>query len=146
MAGERSRCTSGSAPPRLRRRHQRRPLRTVDPQQAVLGRDRQLGHARALCEAARVLTYRVIDQRAHGKPPSAESNVARVAGTVAEQAVADLALEIFGEESPAAEDFKEALPIVKQVVGALAELKGVSMHTRKEEGTMRTSLHIKAGN
>jgi len=59
----------------------------------------KLGHARTLCEAARVLTYRVIDQRAHGAPPSADSNVARIAGTTAEQAVADLALEIFGEES-----------------------------------------------
>jgi alkylation response protein AidB-like acyl-CoA dehydrogenase len=58
----------------------------------------KLGRARALCEAARVLTYRVIDQRAHGSPPTADSNVARVAGTTAEQAVADLALEIFGEE------------------------------------------------
>jgi len=58
----------------------------------------QLGRARALCEAARVLTYRVIDQRVHGAPPSADSNVARVAGTAAEQAVADLALELFGEE------------------------------------------------
>ena len=59
----------------------------------------RLGEARALCEAARVLTYRVIDQRVHGKPPSAESNLARVAGTAAEQAVADLALEIFGGEA-----------------------------------------------
>ncbi|MBW2315468.1 MAG: acyl-CoA dehydrogenase family protein [Deltaproteobacteria bacterium] len=59
----------------------------------------KLGEARTLCEAARVLTYRVIDQRAHGSPPTADSNVARLAGTTAEQAVADLALEIFGEES-----------------------------------------------
>ena len=59
----------------------------------------RLGHARALCEAARVLTYRVIDQRVHGQPPTADSNLARVAGTDAEQAVADLALEIFGEQA-----------------------------------------------
>jgi alkylation response protein AidB-like acyl-CoA dehydrogenase len=59
----------------------------------------RLGEARALCEAARVLTYRVIDQRVHGKPPSADSNLARVAGTLAEQTVADLALEIFGDEA-----------------------------------------------
>jgi alkylation response protein AidB-like acyl-CoA dehydrogenase len=59
----------------------------------------QLGAARALCEAARVLTYRVIDERARGAAPSAHSNVARVAGTAAEQAVADLALELFGEEA-----------------------------------------------
>jgi len=59
----------------------------------------KLGEARALCEAARVLTYRVIDQRAHGAPPSADSNVARIAGTTAEQAVAALALDLFGEEA-----------------------------------------------
>ncbi len=59
----------------------------------------KLGQARAACEAARVLTYRVIDQRAHGAPPSADSNVARVAGTAAEQAVAELAIEVFGEEA-----------------------------------------------
>ncbi len=56
----------------------------------------KLGETRALCEAARLLTYRVIDLRARGKPPSADTNVARVAGTAAERAVADLALEFFG--------------------------------------------------
>jgi alkylation response protein AidB-like acyl-CoA dehydrogenase len=56
----------------------------------------RLGEARALCEAGRVLSYRVVDQRAHGLPPSADTNVARVAGTAAEQWVADLALERFG--------------------------------------------------
>ncbi len=59
----------------------------------------QLGEARALCEAARLLSYRVIDQRAHGLPPSADANVARVAATTAEQAVADLAVELFGSEA-----------------------------------------------
>ena len=56
----------------------------------------KLGAARAVCEAARLLSYRVIDQRAHGLPPSADTNVARVAGTLAERAVSDLALELFG--------------------------------------------------
>ncbi len=59
----------------------------------------KLGHARALCEAARVLHYRVIDQRTHGLPPSADSNVARIAGTMADLAVGELALEIWGSES-----------------------------------------------
>ncbi|MEN8183602.1 MAG: acyl-CoA dehydrogenase family protein, partial [Myxococcota bacterium] len=59
----------------------------------------RLGEVQALVDAARLLTYRVIDQRAHAEPPSAESNVARVAGTRAEQAVADLALELFGADS-----------------------------------------------
>jgi alkylation response protein AidB-like acyl-CoA dehydrogenase len=59
----------------------------------------KLGEARALCEASRVLTYRVIDLRARDEPPSADTNVARVAGTMAERAVSELALELFGTEA-----------------------------------------------
>jgi alkylation response protein AidB-like acyl-CoA dehydrogenase len=68
----------------------------------------RLGAARAVCEAARLLTYKVIDQRAHGLPPSADTNVARVAGTLAERAVADLALELFGAEAAAYGSFADA--------------------------------------
>jgi alkylation response protein AidB-like acyl-CoA dehydrogenase len=59
----------------------------------------KLGEARAICEAARLLSYRVIDVRAHGRPPSADTNLARVAGTLAERSVSELALEIFGPEA-----------------------------------------------
>ena len=59
----------------------------------------KLGEARAVCEASRLLTYRVIDLRAHGSPPTADTNVARVAGTLAERAVSELAVEIFGAEA-----------------------------------------------
>ena len=59
----------------------------------------KLGEARALCEASRLLTYRVIDLRAHDSPPTADTNVARVAGTMAERAVSELALELFGTEA-----------------------------------------------
>jgi alkylation response protein AidB-like acyl-CoA dehydrogenase len=85
-----------------------RAARTLDRLAADLRRDdrladprlqERLGEARALVEAARLLGYRVIDQRAHGLPPSADTNVARVAGTRAEQAVAELALELGGAES-----------------------------------------------
>ncbi len=74
----------------------------------------RLGEARAACEAARLLTYRVIDMRAHGAPPSADSQLARVAGTLAERRVADLALELFGPESlaygsPGAQHFRAAM-------------------------------------
>jgi alkylation response protein AidB-like acyl-CoA dehydrogenase len=41
----------------------------------------------------------VIDLRAKGKPPSADTNVARVAATAAERAVSELALETFGSEA-----------------------------------------------
>jgi len=68
----------------------------------------RLGEARALCEAARLLSYRVVDQRAHGEAPSADTNVARVAGTFAEQWVADLALELFGAAGLAAGGFADA--------------------------------------
>jgi alkylation response protein AidB-like acyl-CoA dehydrogenase len=71
-------------------------------ERGLLGQARvleKLGEARALCEAARLLTYRVIDLRAKGRPPSADTNVARVAGTAAERAVSELALEIFGSEA-----------------------------------------------
>ena len=59
----------------------------------------KLAGARAACEAARLLSYRVIDQRAHGLPPSADTNVARVAGTQAERAVSELAFELFGPDA-----------------------------------------------
>jgi len=54
--------------------------------------------------------------------------------------------EIFGEASPAAEDFMEGLPIAKQVLAAFGELKGITGHIRKEDGVIRSSLHFKAGN
>jgi alkylation response protein AidB-like acyl-CoA dehydrogenase len=59
----------------------------------------KLGAARALCEAARVLTYRVIDLRAKDRPPSADTQLARVLGTRADNVVGELALEIMGPEA-----------------------------------------------
>ena len=57
------------------------------------------GEARALCEAARVLSYKVIDLRAKGSPPSADTQLARVLGTRADNAIGVLALEIIGPEA-----------------------------------------------
>lgn len=57
----------------------------------------QAARALAACEAARVLVYRVVDQRARGLPPSAESNLARVAVVAADHAVSDFALDHFGD-------------------------------------------------
>jgi alkylation response protein AidB-like acyl-CoA dehydrogenase len=59
----------------------------------------RLAEARAVCEAARVLTYKVLDVRAKGQPPTADTQVARVAGTRADAHVAALALEILGPEA-----------------------------------------------
>jgi alkylation response protein AidB-like acyl-CoA dehydrogenase len=68
----------------------------------------KLGAARCAVEASRVLSYRVIDLRAKGSEPTADTNVARVAGTLCENAVSDLALEIFGNEALAYGNFAEA--------------------------------------
>ncbi len=59
----------------------------------------KLGEARGLVEAARALTYRVIDLRAKGSPPTADSQLARVASTRVDTAVGALALEILGPEA-----------------------------------------------
>ena len=59
----------------------------------------RLGTARAACEAARVLAYKVIDQRDRGEPPTPDTNVARVANTRADLAVADLALAVYGADA-----------------------------------------------
>lgn len=55
------------------------------------------GQALAACEAARVLVYRVVDQRARGLPPSADANLARVAVIAAEHAVADFGIDELAE-------------------------------------------------
>ena len=68
----------------------------------------KLGEARALCEAARLLTYRVVDQRARNLPPTPDSNITRVAGTLADRAVAELALEVFGNEAMAYGSFADS--------------------------------------
>ncbi|NND69618.1 MAG: acyl-CoA dehydrogenase [Halioglobus sp.] len=59
----------------------------------------RLGEARALCEAARVLVYKVIDLRAKDQPPTADTQLARVLSTNCDNAIGRLALEIFGPES-----------------------------------------------
>ena len=59
----------------------------------------RLGAARAACEAARVLAYKVVDQRDRGEPPTPDTNVARVANTRADLSVADLALAVHGTDA-----------------------------------------------
>ena len=55
------------------------------------------GAASAACEAARLLVYRVVDQRARGVQTGAEANVARAAVIAAEHAVADFGMEFLPE-------------------------------------------------
>jgi alkylation response protein AidB-like acyl-CoA dehydrogenase len=51
------------------------------------------GRALAACEAARLLVYKIVDQRSRGRPPTAESSLARWAVVVADHAVSNFALE-----------------------------------------------------
>jgi alkylation response protein AidB-like acyl-CoA dehydrogenase len=55
-----------------------------------------VGEAWAACEAARVLYYRVIDERAKQIPPSANASLARVAMVQAERAVSVACLALSG--------------------------------------------------
>jgi alkylation response protein AidB-like acyl-CoA dehydrogenase len=58
----------------------------------------RLGEARAATDAARLLFYRVIDEREHGKPQSPNANLARVAMVEAERLVGRLAADLCGQE------------------------------------------------
>lgn len=63
------------------------------------------GEASAACEAARLLTYRVVDQKARGETPGAEASIARYAVATAENAVTDFGLDFLpdffsGHERP----------------------------------------------
>ncbi len=68
----------------------------------------RLAEARALCEAARVLTYKVIDIRAKDRPPTADTQLARVLGTTADTAVGALALDILGLDAMEYGSFADA--------------------------------------
>jgi alkylation response protein AidB-like acyl-CoA dehydrogenase len=76
----------------------------------------RLGEARAACDAARLLAYAVVDERAHGHPPSAAPSVARVAITRCEHVVGEVAMEVLGaeamgDENIAAETFINSLAV-----------------------------------
>ena len=57
-----------------------------------------VGLAKAACEAARILCYRVIDERARNLPPSPKANVARVAMVQAERLSAEACAALQGNE------------------------------------------------
>lgn len=58
----------------------------------------RLGEAKAACEAARLLAYTVVDERARQLPASPRAYVARVSMVRAERLVAELGLWLMGEE------------------------------------------------
>ena len=53
----------------------------------------QAARARAACEAARLYTYQIIDQRCRGMPPGPEASVARFATVMCERLVAEFVVE-----------------------------------------------------
>jgi len=55
------------------------------------------GRVLAKCEAARMMVYRVVDERAKGAPPSAFGNLARFSVVQADHAVSDFMLEYMPE-------------------------------------------------
>jgi alkylation response protein AidB-like acyl-CoA dehydrogenase len=57
----------------------------------------RLGEAKAAIEAARMLAYRVVDERAHRLPPTPNAYVARASMVRAEKLVADVAVWLMGE-------------------------------------------------
>jgi alkylation response protein AidB-like acyl-CoA dehydrogenase len=57
----------------------------------------RLGEAKAAIEAARMLAYRVVDERAHLLPPTPNAYVARASMVRAEKLVAEVALWLMGE-------------------------------------------------
>lgn len=60
---------------------------------------RQLGEAKAMVEAARLLAYSVIDERASGKVQGDQAYVARLSMVKAEKHVQDLGFELFGGDA-----------------------------------------------
>jgi alkylation response protein AidB-like acyl-CoA dehydrogenase len=67
----------------------------VDLSSATIER---IGAARAACEAARLLAYRVIDERCLGLPPSPNVYLARAAMVQAERAVGAVSGELMADE------------------------------------------------
>lgn len=53
----------------------------------------QAMRARAACEAARLYSYHIVDQRRHGHPPGPEASAARYATVLAERHVAEFVVE-----------------------------------------------------
>lgn len=64
----------------------------------------EAAHAAALCEAARMMSYAIIDRRCRGEPVGAEASSARFATVMAERRVAEFVVEYLpealGEEHP----------------------------------------------
>lgn len=85
------------------------------------------GEAAAACEAARMLAYRVVDGKARGETPGAEANMARIAVTAADHAVADFGMD-FLPDTYSGRDFDDFLShheraIVTGIAAGAAEIQ-----------------------
>jgi alkylation response protein AidB-like acyl-CoA dehydrogenase len=86
--------------------------RTLNRAVAALGRAGRFGHgaieqaarARAACEAARLYSYSIVDQRVHGIPTGPEASAARYATVMAERLVGEFVVEHVPEALSGAAD------------------------------------------
>jgi alkylation response protein AidB-like acyl-CoA dehydrogenase len=78
---------------------------------------RALGDARTACDAAKILTYRAIDDRSKGIDSGSNANVARVAMVRAERAVAAAAAQIQGLHGLAKETVADRQWLSAKVAG-----------------------------
>ena len=82
--------------------------------------------ALAKCEAARMLTYKVLDDRARGLPPSPEAAVARIAVGAAERTAAEFVVEFVPEAISGGDDLlleHHQRAIVATIAAGAAEIQ-----------------------
>ncbi|HXC37472.1 MAG TPA: acyl-CoA dehydrogenase family protein, partial [Burkholderiales bacterium] len=87
---------------------------------------RRAAQALAFCEAARMLTYRVLDDRARGLPPSPEASVARTAVAAAERNATEFVVEFVPEAIAGADDLlleHHQRAIVASIAAGAAEIQ-----------------------
>jgi len=87
---------------------------------------RRAAQALAFCEAARMLTYRVLDDRARGLPPSPEASVARTAVAAAERNATEFVVEFVPEAISGADDLlleHHQRAIVASIAAGAAEIQ-----------------------
>jgi alkylation response protein AidB-like acyl-CoA dehydrogenase len=85
------------------------------------------GRALAACEATRLLVYKIVDERAHRRGPTAESSLARWAVVVADHAVTNFALqyvpEAFSDEEEPSALIHHERAIAAGIAGGAAEIQ-----------------------
>jgi len=82
--------------------------------------------ALAKCEAARMLTYRVLDDRTRGMPPGPEASVARAAVGAAERTATEFVIEFVPEALADADDLMfqhHQRAITASIAGGAAEIQ-----------------------